>query len=306
MLDALFFGAHPDDVELSSGGLASLLAFHGHAVGIADLTRGERGTRGTVEERGAEAAAAARELGLLWRGNLDLPDLGLARGDRAQQAALVACLREHRPRLVVAPDPDDAHPDHVEASRLVARACYLAGLARFDADLPHTTREPRAASREARAATRDPRPALGGCPAGARRVPGAHLAGAPRGPGGGPAEAHEVPGGGAADGPVRHRPERLLFALYRGAAPAHLVVDVSAVWEQRMRAVRSYASQLDSAHGPATYLTAPGFLEEIEARARALGALIGARYGEGYRLRGPVPITDARALLPAGLDGGAR
>jgi LmbE family N-acetylglucosaminyl deacetylase len=277
MLDALFFGAHPDDVELSSGGLASLLACHGHAVGIADLTRGERGTRGTVEERGAEAAAAARELGLLWRGNLDLPDLGLARGDRAQQAAVVACLREHRPRLVVAPDPDDAHPDHVEASRLVARACYLAGLARFAADLPHPTREPRAASREARLTL------------------GAHPAGAARGPGGGPA-----------DGPVRHRPERLLFALYRGAAPAHLVVDVSAVWERRMRAVRSYASQLDPAHGPATYLTAPGFLEEIEARARALGALIGARYGEGYRLRGPVPITDARALLPAGLDGGAR
>jgi bacillithiol biosynthesis deacetylase BshB1 len=266
MLDALFFGAHPDDVELSSGGLASLLAFHGHAVGIADLTRGERGTRGTVEERGAEAAAAARELGVLWRGNLDLPDLGLARGDRAQQAAVVACLREHRPRLVVAPDPDDAHPDHVEASRLVARACYLAGLARFDADLPPMTREPRPASRE-------PRPAFGGCPA---------------------------------DDPDRHRPERLLFALYRGAAPAHLVVDVSAVWERRMRAVRSYASQLDPAQGPANYLTAPGFLEAIEARARALGALIGARYGEGYRLRGPVPITDARALLPAGPDGGVQ
>jgi LmbE family N-acetylglucosaminyl deacetylase len=272
MLDALFFGAHPDDVELSSGGLAALLAAHGHAVGLADLTRGEGGTRGTVEERAGEAAAAARELGVLWRGNLDLPDLGLARGDRAQQAAVVACLREHRPRLVVAPDPDDAHPDHVEASRLVARACYLAGLARFDADPPHTTREPRAASRDPRPATRFQR-VPGGCPAG---------------------------------GPVRHRPERLLFALYRSAAPAQLVVDVSAVWEQRMRAVRSYASQLDPVHGPATYLTAPGFLEEIEARARALGALIGARHGEGYRLRGPVPITDARALLLARLERGAR
>jgi len=240
MLDALFFGAHPDDVELSSGGLAALLASHGHAVGIADLTRGEMGTRGDVEARAAEAAAAARELGVAWRGSLGLPDLGLDRGDREQQLAVVACLRGHRPRLVVAPDPDDVHPDHVEASQLVARACYLSGLARI-----------------------------------------------------------EAPG-------ERYRPERLLFALYRSASRPHLVVDVSPVWERRMRAVRAHASQLDPERGPATYLTAPGFLEEVESRARSLGATIGARYGEGYRLRGPVPVTDARALLPAGLHGGPR
>ncbi len=255
MLDALFFGAHPDDVELSCGGLAALLAAHGHAVGIADLTRGEKGTRGDVEERAVEAAAAAHELGVAWRGNLGLPDLGIDRHAHPQQAAVVACLREHRPRLVVAPDADDAHPDHVEASRLVERACYLAGLARFDA---------------------------------------------------GPRPAGEVPGGVAAAGPPRHRPERLLFALYRSAARPHLVVDVGPAWEARMRAVRAHRSQLDPARGPATYLTAPGFVEEIEARGRALGALIGARYGEGYRVRGPVPVTDARALLPVGLEGGVR
>jgi len=255
MLDALFFGAHPDDVELSSGGLAALLAAHGHAVGIADLTRGEKGTRGDVEERAAEAAEAAGELGVAWRGNLGLPDLGLDRHDHGQQAAVVACLREHRPRLVVTPDPDDAHPDHVEASRLVERACYLAGLARFET---------------------------------------------------GPRSAGDAPGEPCAGDRARHRPERLLFALYRGAARAHLVVDVSAAWERRMRAVRVHQSQLDPARGAATYLTEAGFLEEIEARARSLGALIGVRYGEGYRVRGPVPVTDARALLPAGHEGGVR
>jgi N-acetylglucosamine malate deacetylase 1 len=253
MLDALFFGAHPDDVELCSGGLAALLASHGHAVGIADLTAGERGTRGTVAERAVEAAAAARELGVAWRGGLGLPDLGLDRRASDQLAAVVACLREHRPRLVVAPDTDDAHPDHVEGSRLVERACYLAGLARF----PFDPREPVAEA-------------------------------AP------PAPA------------ARHRPERLLFALYRGAARPHLVVDVSGVWERRMRALRAHASQLDPARGPATYLTASGFLDEVEARARTLGALIGVRHGEGYRMRGPVPLTDARALLPASNPGGTR
>ncbi|MGH7742973.1 MAG: PIG-L family deacetylase, partial [Candidatus Eiseniibacteriota bacterium] len=58
--DALFFGAHPDDIELTSGGLAALLASHGHRVVLADLTRGEAGTRGTPELRAREAAEAAR------------------------------------------------------------------------------------------------------------------------------------------------------------------------------------------------------------------------------------------------------
>ena len=41
-LDALCFGAHPDDIELSCGGLAARLAANGHSVGLVDLTRGER------------------------------------------------------------------------------------------------------------------------------------------------------------------------------------------------------------------------------------------------------------------------
>ena len=131
--DALFFGAHPDDVELSSGGLAALLAMHGHRVTIVDLTRGEAGSRGTPEGRAREAEEAARRLGVEGREGLALPDLGLDRSSREQLAAVVGCLRRHRPRLVVAPYPDDPHPDHVEGSHLVRRAAYLAGLARFPA-----------------------------------------------------------------------------------------------------------------------------------------------------------------------------
>ncbi|HEY2955997.1 MAG TPA: bacillithiol biosynthesis deacetylase BshB1 [Candidatus Eisenbacteria bacterium] len=233
-LDALFFGAHPDDVELSSGGLAALLASHGHAVGIADLTRGEAASRGTPETRAAEAAAAARHLGVAERVNLGLPDLGIDRSDPRQLRAVVGALRAHRPRLVIAPYHDDPHPDHVEASHLIARACYVSGLARYDA----------------------------------------------------PGE--------------RHRPARVLFALYRSARPPHLVVDVSAAWERRAQAVAAHASQLGPGGGaPATYLTHPEFLAEVEARARSFGALIGARFGEGYRLRGPVAIEDARVLLGA-------
>ena len=230
-LDALFFGAHPDDVELTSGGLAALLASHGHPVGIVDLTRGEMGSRGTPEERARESEAAAKALGVARRMSLELPDLGLDRRDPAQLRAVVACLREHRPTLVVAPERRDRHPDHVEASHLVSRACYLAGLARFDA----------------------------------------------------PGE--------------RMRPRRLLFALYRAGAPAHLVVDVTPVWERRRAALLQHGSQLGPGSGPETYLTDPGFLAEIEARARVLGSSIGVGFGEGYRVSGPVGIHDARALL---------
>ncbi len=230
-LDALCFGAHPDDVELTCGGLVARLAAHGHRVGIVDLTRGERGTRGDVATRAREAQAAAKLLGAETRVSLGLPDCGLDRHDAAQLRAVVECLREHRPGLVVAPDRHDEHPDHVEASFLVARACHLAGLAGYEA-------------------------------------------------------AGE-----------RHRPERLLFALYRSGKEPHLLVDVSEVWAQRMAAIRAHASQLDPAAGAATYLTAEGFLESVEARAVAWGALSGARHAEAFRVRGAWPVHDARALL---------
>jgi bacillithiol biosynthesis deacetylase BshB1 len=244
-LDALFFGAHPDDVELTSAGLAALLASHGHAVGIVDLTRGEAASRGTPEERAREAGEAAKLLGVAERMNLGLPDLGLDRSDHVQLRVVAGAIRTHRPRLVVAPHHDDAHPDHIEAAHLVARACYISGLLRFDAS------------------------------------------------------------------GERHRPARVLFALYRTDRPPQLVVDVSAVWERRAAALAAHRSQLDPLATEAggggrvaasTYLTPPDGLAEVEARSRSFGALIGARYGEGYRLRGPVAIHDARALIgpPAG------
>ena len=133
-LQILAIGAHPDDVEISCGGTLALAVKEGFAVGVLDLTRGELATNGTVEERAAEAEEAARALGVAARRNAGLPDGGIDGGDPEQVRGVVRILRSLRPSILLAHAPRDRHPDHVEASRLVDRAWYLAGLRQFDAD----------------------------------------------------------------------------------------------------------------------------------------------------------------------------
>lgn len=130
---ALFAGAHPDDVELFAGGTAARLARLGHRVVIADLTRGERASNGTPEERAREAAAAAERLGAERR-TLALPDAGLDPYDAAQVRAVVELVRTVRPDLLVAPAALGRHPDHEAASALLRRAVFFAGLRNADAD----------------------------------------------------------------------------------------------------------------------------------------------------------------------------
>ncbi|HYQ90358.1 MAG TPA: bacillithiol biosynthesis deacetylase BshB1 [Candidatus Binatia bacterium] len=133
-LQILAIGAHPDDVEISCGGTLALAARQGYSVAILDLTRGELSTNGTVEERAAEAAEAAGFLGVRVRPNAGLPDGGINPFDPAQVRSVVRILRDLRPSILLTHAPVDRHPDHVEASRIVDRAWYLAGLRQFDPD----------------------------------------------------------------------------------------------------------------------------------------------------------------------------
>ena len=73
-LDALFFAAHPDDAELCCGGTIAKLTKNGKKTAIIDLTRGELGTRGSVELREKEAKAAGKMLGISARENLGIQD----------------------------------------------------------------------------------------------------------------------------------------------------------------------------------------------------------------------------------------
>ena len=130
-LDLLAVGPHPDDVELFCGGTLIRAAELGHATGVLDLTRGERATHGTPEQRAREAAAAAEAMGLRLRENLGLPDGGLEPGASPQVEAIVRALRRLRPEIVLIPWIEDRHPDHEAAAALLLKAVFLAGLARY-------------------------------------------------------------------------------------------------------------------------------------------------------------------------------
>jgi len=130
--EVLAFGPHPDDVELFAGGIMIRMADLGHRTGVVDLTRGERASNGTPEERARECEEASAILGLGFRDNLGLPDTGLA-AEPAQIAPVVDILRRRRPELVLLPWIEERHPDHAVAADLVARAIFFAGVRNYGA-----------------------------------------------------------------------------------------------------------------------------------------------------------------------------
>ena len=136
-VDVLAIAAHRDDVELTCGGTLAKAARAGHRVGIVDLTAGESGTRGDAGTRAAEAERAAQALGVHVRRNAGLPDAHL-HNDEPSRARVVELVRATRPRVVILPYAVGRHPDHRVAAELGRDACYLAGLAKYDAPgAPH-------------------------------------------------------------------------------------------------------------------------------------------------------------------------
>lgn len=132
----LAFGAHPDDVEISAGGILAKHAKAGRRTVICDLTEAELSSNGTVETRREEARRASEILGIADRINLGFPDRGL--GSRSQIEQMVRVIRRFRPRVVLAPYPKDRHPDHVAAGQMVKEAVFDAGIRKLDVgeDLP--------------------------------------------------------------------------------------------------------------------------------------------------------------------------
>src|SRR5215475_1474390 len=129
--DILAIAAHRDDVEQTCGGTLLKMKALGWRTAILDLTQGEAGTRGSAVDRAAEAADAARILGVGWRQALDIPD-SCVENSYENRVKIVRMLREVRPRVVILPYWTGRHPDHYTTSTLGYEACFLSGLAKLD------------------------------------------------------------------------------------------------------------------------------------------------------------------------------
>jgi N-acetylglucosamine malate deacetylase 1 len=130
-LDILAIFSHPDDAELSVAGTLLKLKSLGYRTGVADMTRGEMGTRGTPELRAMEAQEAARVMNLDVRLNLEHPD-GHVWPNEESRKAVVRVIRSYRPRLLMTTHWDDPHPDHANTCKIVREAARLATMARYD------------------------------------------------------------------------------------------------------------------------------------------------------------------------------
>lgn len=130
-VDILAFGVHPDDVELGCSGTLIMAVSQGKQVAVIDLTMGELGTRGTIETRKVEAAAAAKAMGVHARENLEMAD-GFFQIDEINQRKVITAIRKYRPEIVLCNAPEDRHPDHGRSSKLVSEAAFLAGLRKIE------------------------------------------------------------------------------------------------------------------------------------------------------------------------------
>jgi bacillithiol biosynthesis deacetylase BshB1 len=95
-------------------------------------------------------------------------------------------------------------------------------------------------------------------------------------------------------GQKRFRPDSILYYMLPAHQLPSFVVDVSDFTEQRQAAIRSYRSQLfdPESREPATYLSHPDFLTQVENIHSYYGALIGKARGEGFYTRGVLEVPD--------------
>ena len=94
-----------------------------------------------------------------------------------------------------------------------------------------------------------------------------------------------------------HRPQAVVYYMQNYMFPPSFVVDVTATWKTKMRAVAAFKSQFydPKSKEPATFIASKNFIDMIEARGRHFGALIGKSYGEAFLTKQPPMIDDVIA-----------
>lgn len=97
------------------------------------------------------------------------------------------------------------------------------------------------------------------------------------------------------------RPKYVLHYLQDWYHEPQFIVDISDVFEKRMKAIEAYSTQFynaeNSVNGEQTYISSPDFLESVIARARMLGKKIGVKFGEGFTSEKQIGLKNLDALI---------
>src|SRR5918993_950093 len=141
----IVFGAHPDDCDITTGGLAALYVSMGHAVKFVSLTNGDKGHqvmggKPLANRRLKETQEVSRRLGVEYD-VLDSHD-GELMPTLENRLAVIGKIREWQADIVIAPRPNDYHPDHRYTGVLVQDAAYMVAVPNVAADTPPLKKNP--------------------------------------------------------------------------------------------------------------------------------------------------------------------
>ena len=144
-LNILVFGAHPDDCDISSGGTAILFSNMGHNVKFVSLTNGDAGHHelgggALAKIRRAEAHEAGRRFGVEYT-VLDNHD-GELMPTLENRLKVIREIRKWNADVVIAPRPNDYHPDHRYTGVLVQDAAYMVIVPNVAPDTPPLAKNP--------------------------------------------------------------------------------------------------------------------------------------------------------------------
>lgn len=144
-LRVIVIGAHPDDCDLDAGGTAIVFSSMGHAVKFLSVTNGDAGhhLQGggmLAKRRAAEAKEAGRRFGVEYD-ILDNHD-GELEPSLKVRLQIIRKIREWNADIVIAPRPNDYHPDHRYTGVLVQDAAYMVGVPNVVADCPPLKKNP--------------------------------------------------------------------------------------------------------------------------------------------------------------------
>ncbi len=141
----IMFGAHPDDCDEKSGGTAALFAQMGYAVKFVSVTNGDAGHQTLkgpelAKRRYAETQEVAKRLGITYD-VLDNHD-GLLMPTLEVRLQIIRKIREWNADIVMAPRPNDYHPDHRYTGVLVQDAAYMVAVPNIAPETPAPAKNP--------------------------------------------------------------------------------------------------------------------------------------------------------------------